>query len=684
MTKPLLIEIGVEELPAIPFLKELPNIEKKWMDILEENSFECSFEFFYTPRRLVLWHESFLLKQNDTKKELFGAPVEIAFKDGKPTNAAIGFAKKCGVNVGDLGKIKKENKEVLYYQKDIKGKDAKELLGQMVDRFIKSLNFGKSMRWGDGKDSFIRPIRWIGCMLGDEYVGFKTFGIESKYFSYGHRALGYEPFAYQVPTEYFTKLKNSGVILFQRKRGEKILSQMEKLEQKHNISIEKDEDLLSEIVAITEYPTALVGSFDEYFLTLPPEVIITSMKEHQRYFPCFDENGKLTNKFIVVSNALCEDNTLVVSGNEKVLKARLSDALFFWDNDIRNGLSNEGLKDVVFLDGLGSLYDKTKREERIGAYLAQKYLSKLKVELPQLKDEEIMKLLQKSISLSKADLLSEMVYEFTELQGLMGYYYAKAAKENEFLSLALKEQYLPDSTDGDLPSCIFSSIVALCYKLDLLMALFSVNKIPTGTKDPFALRRAVVGVLKIVTTYKLPFNIKSDFDTLLSIYDNVDISKLEEFVIERMYSFFDVNPSVLKAVLQSGERGILKISQKVEALDNIVKSSQFKESFTTFKRVANIIKNIDTNQSLHVEESLFENPQENALYNGFIEIKNNSFDTYEEKLDALFGLKALIDDFFDNVMVNVDDEDLKNNRQNLLGTIYQEFKSIADIKEITI
>lgn len=684
MIKPLLIEIGVEELPAVPFLKELPNIEKKWLKILEENSLKCAFEFFYTPRRLVLWHENFLLKQPDSFEEMFGAPKDIAFKDDKPTQAALSFAKKCGVDVEYLEFKDKNSKEVLYYKKEIKGLNSKEILGDMVKSFLDSLNFGKSMRWGEGEDSFIRPIRWLGCMLGDEYVGFQAYGVDTKYFSYGHRALGYEPFAYQTPTEYFAKLENSGVILFQKKRKTIILKQMEELELKHDIKIEKDEYLLNEVVAITEYPTSLVGRFDEHFLTLPPEVIVTSMKEHQRYFSCLDKNGRLTNRFIVISNALCEDKTLVVEGNEKVLRARLSDALFFWDNDLRNGLNSKGLKDVVFFDGLGSVFDKVKREERIGAYLGQKYMTRLKEELSHLKEEEILSLLDRTISLSKADLLSEMVYEFTELEGLMGYYYAKANKEDEFLALALKEQYLPNSLSAQLPSSIFSAIVAMCYKLDSLMALFSINKVPTGTKDPYALRRAVVGVLKIVLKYKLPFDIKNDFSTLLSIYDDFKIDKLEDFVIERMYSFFDVNPSVLKAVLQSNEREVLKIAQKVDALNCIVKSSEFKQSFTTFKRVANIIENVDIEQTLNIDESLFESIEEKALHEGFLKVKNSPFETYEERLDSLFGLKNLIDNFFDNVMVNVDSQPLKTNRQNLLGVIYQEFKSIADIKEITI
>ncbi len=683
MTKPLLIEIGVEELPAIPFLKELPNIEKKWLDILEKNALKCDFDFFYTPRRLVIWSEHFLLKQADSFEEFFGAPLEIAYKDEEPTNAALGFARKCGVDISEIKSAKKGSKEVLYYKKSIKGKESKELLGDMVDAFLKNLNFGKSMRWGEEKDSFIRPIRWLSCSLGDKHVDFELFGVKTQKLSFGHRALGYESFEYKDAKEYFEKLTNKGVILFQDDRKKIILDQMEELEKKHKISIEKDQNLLDEVIAITEYPKALLGKFSEHFLTLPPEVIITSMKEHQRYFPCF-ENGKLTNKFIVVSNSLSKDGSLIVDGNERVLHARLSDGLFFWENDIKNGLSTKGLENVVFLDGLGSLFDKAKREEGIGEYLAKKYILNLSKELPKLKEDEILALLDKTISLSKADLLSEMVYEFTELQGLMGYYYAKVANEDQMLALGLKEQYLPDAGDGKLPSKVFSSIVALSHKIDTLMALFSINKIPTGTKDPFALRRAVVGIIKIVLEYELGFDIDKDFANIASNYNTFDMQKLQDFVIERMYSHFEVNPSVLKAVLESGEKDILKISQKVKALEHLVKSKAFKEGFSTFKRVANIIKNVDTNQDLNINENLLQEEQEKALYKEFKSIKEKSFASYEENLDALFGLKKHIDNFFDNVMVNVEDEKLKQNRQNLIGKIYQEFKQIADIKEISI
>ena len=348
MIKPLLIEIGVEELPAVPFLKELPNIDKKWLTILENNALACEFKFYYTPRRLVLWHNKFPTSQENRVEELFGAPVTVAYKNGEPTPAANGFAKKCGVSLEEIGRATKNGKEVLYFKKEIEGKNSKALIGNMIEEFISKLNFGKSMRWGSYEKSFIRPIRWIGAMLGDEHVPFKVYNVESKYFSYPHRTISYEPFAYDFAGDYFKKLEKGGVVLYQSKRKEMVLEQFKVIEKDNNIEIDIDAELLAEIVAITESPTALIGTFDEEFLRLPSEVIITSMKEHQRYFPVF-KDGKITNKFIVVSNAICDDYTLIVKGNEKVLRARLSDGLFFYDNDLRDGLSFSGLKNVVFL-----------------------------------------------------------------------------------------------------------------------------------------------------------------------------------------------------------------------------------------------------------------------------------------------------------------------------------------------
>lgn len=683
MIKPLLIEIGVEELPAIPFLKELPNIEKLWLDILEKNALACDFEFYYTPRRLVLWHSAFPTQQASREEEFFGAPLSVALKEGEPTAAALGFAKKCGVEFSEVTHTLKEGKEVLYYKKSIAGSEAKALLREMIEAFIKGLNFGKSMRWGFLEESFIRPIRWIGCMLGDEHVSFSLFGVESTPFSYPHRTISYEPFAYMFAGDYFERLSERGVVLYPNIRKEIILTDFAVIEKNEGVSIEIDEDLLNEVIAITESPKALIGSFEERFLRLPPEVIITSMKENQRYFPVF-KDGKLTNRFIVVSNAISDDYDLIVRGNEKVLRARLSDALFFLDNDLKRGLSYEGLKDITYLDGLGSLYDKEVRENAIALFLVAKYEAMLLKSTPRLNASTLKALMERSIMLSKADLLSEMVYEFTELQGLMGHYYANAFGEDELLALALKEQYLPNSEESALPSTLFSSIVALSYKLDSLIALFSIDKIPTGAKDPYALRRAVNGIIKIVLEQKIAFDIHADLKALAHNYKDFDFDILETFFLERLYQFFDVNPSIVKAVMSSGERDIVKMALKIKALASITQTEDFKQSVSTFKRVANIIKNIDLNADLHVNEALFDNAYEKPLYQAFKAVVSVKYETYEENLDALFGLKSDIDAFFDNVMVNAEDINVKTNRQNLIAQIYMAFRSIADIKEISI
>lgn len=671
MTKPLLIEIGVEELPAIPFLNELPNIEKKWSDILQQNKLLSDFDFFYTPRRMVFWHREFASKQEDSMQEQFGAPVAIAFKEGEPTPAAIGFAKKCGVNVEELGRAQKGKSEVLYYKKEVKGEESKDLLNSMINDLIKKLNFGKSMKWGEQKESFIRPIRSLCVMLGEELIGTELFGVSSAKASFGHRMVSYDPFTFDFAGDYFCKLDKNGVILYPSEREKLILEQMREIEKAHGVKIEIDEELLNEIVAITEYPTALLGTFDEEFLELPEEVIVTSMKEHQRYFAVYKDD-KLTNNFIVVSNSKTENFEHVIAGNEKVLRPRLADAMFFYKNDLRNGLDNEGLKNIVFVEGLGSMHDKLLREANIADFIANLY---------GIQEKE---LLNKAVMLSKADLLSEMVYEFTELQGLMGYYYAKAAGEEELLYTALKEQYLPDGEESELPSNVFSACVAISYKLDNLLGLFSIKKIPTGSRDPFGLRRAAAGIVKIACEHKLAFDFKEIVTKLSPNYEGLDIKQLIDFYNERLFKIFDVNPSVLKAVLGSGESNIYKISQKLDALNPIVQSSDYKEISSTFKRVANIIKDIDTENELEIKSTLFEEDAEKSLFDAYMTVVKQEFETYDEELDALFGLKPQLDEFFDNVFVNHENEKIRTNRKNLIGLVYQAFRNIADIKEITI
>ncbi len=682
MTQALLIEIGVEELPAIPLLKIVSSIEKSWENILEEYKLSCDFEFVYTPRRLVLRHTDIAVKQADSTVEFFGPPIAAALKDGVPTKAAEGFASKCGVSFGELGRGEKNGKEVLYFKKEEKGSETISLLQEMLEKWIASMSFGKMMRWGARTDEYIRPIRWLQVRMNDASVSVELFGVHSDIKTYVHRMVTYD--AIEVPTigQYESILDECAVMLHPKKRESKILTEFDALEETYNIIIERDRELLAEVVAITENPKALIGTFDELFLELPPEVIITSMKEHQRYFPVF-ENGKIANKFVVVSNAYTNDYSKVVAGNERVLKPRLADGLFFYKNDLKNGLSTDGLEKVQFIDGLGTLADKITRENNIAIRLLALYMDRVESGTGQ-SSAVLEKAIDRAVNLAKADLMSEMVYEFTELQGLMGYYYAKALGEDELVYTAIKEQYMPVGEGADLPSSVFSSIVAMSIKLDTLFGLFSVGKIPTGSKDPFALRRAVNGIVRIVTEYDLTFNIDDIIMLLKSNYDDFDTNLLSEFIIERINKSLDANPSVIAAVLASGERDINEIAKKVAALNEIVSSDTFKEQFTTFKRVANISKDIDLESSLEIDISLFKEDAEVTLYNAYEKVINSTYSDYNEELEALFGLKRELDGYFDDVLVNTEDEVLKINRLHTIGSIFKTFRSIADIKEISV
>lgn len=678
MLKPLLIEIGVEELPAVPLLKELAEIEKKWVAVLEKNALLGEFEFYYTPRRLVLWHREFKTRQDDRIEEFYGAPVEMAIKEGVPTPAALGFAKKCGVEFDQLSRAEKGGKEVLYFSRSVAGKASSEILGEMIEQWIKSLNFGKSMRWGSSHESFIRPIRWVNVMLGETLVDTELFGVRSSAETYVHRISHFKAKKVESIHHYFDLLNEGSVELYPQIRRESILKNFAKLESEHGITIEIDEDLLDEVVAITEHPTPLLGSFDESFLELPPEVIITSMKEHQRYFPVFKE-GKLINAFVVVSNALTDDFSHVIEGNQRVLRPRLSDALFFYRNDLKKGLSTAGLEKVVFMNGLGTLAEKIKREKVVATTIANLIYDNINPDH-----------LERAMELAKADLMSEMVYEFTELQGLMGHYYALALGESAEVATAIKEQYLPTGEESALPSTMLSAIVAMSMKLDTLIGMFSIGEIPTGSRDPFALRRAVNGIIKIAVAHQIPLNFSTLIDQLSSIYPKEKAYKknIETFIIERLAgAYVGVNPSIIQSVVAKDahvELDLLEIDRKIRAVATIASSDTFVEAFSTFKRVSNILKDEAMDKGFSVNEALFENDAERDLYVVASTVLSTTYETLEERLDALFALKAPLDTFFDNVMVNAEDLSVRANRKALVGLIYAEIYSIADIKNITL
>jgi glycyl-tRNA synthetase beta chain len=666
-----LIEIGLEELPAEPLLKEVKNIETKWGTILEKFNLSTGFQFFYTPRRLVFWHREFLAQQPNQIIELFGAPISIAYKNGVLTKAGESFAKKCGISVEDLTSIEKDGKEVLYYKYEEAGKSIDEVLETMIFELLNSLNFGKSMRWGSGEFSFIRPIHSIVSMFGDRNIPLKVFGVESKAETFGHRSGKREPIFLTHTGDYFCNLPKDGVMVKQSERELTILKQFKDLEKSENIKIEVDGDLLNEVVALTEEPNSLLGTFDDKFLSLPKEVIITSMKTHQRYFPVF-KDGELTNKFVVVSNALTDDFSNIVSGNERVLRARLSDALFFYENDIKKGLHSDGLEKVVFVEGLGSIADKVEREFQIAKSLQDHFHFKASENL------------ERAVKLAKNDLLTEMVYEFPELQGLMGSYYAEKQGEHKTVITAIREQYFPIGENGELPSSGVSMILALSHKLDLLFGLFSIGHIPTGSRDPFGLRRAVNGIIKIVNNEASSFDLKDIFEDVKDQYKVFDFSKLEEFFYERVYSYYgDINPSIIKSVLLV-EKELKKIDEKVKTVLTLTKSEDFDEKLSTFKRVANILK--DENVAIFEKPKieLFVEKAEFDLLSQFEHIENRKFESEFSKIEAIFELKPHLDNFFNSVMVNAPEENIRLNRKSLMAVIYKKLIEVADIREISI
>ena len=610
----------------------------------------------------------------------------------------------------------KDGKQVLYVRKLQAGLESKQVLAEVVATFVRSLHFGKSMRWGEVEESFIRPIRNIMILLDGESItteaDSKMFGQNSLAATLLHRS--YKPKAHDLLESnvdntalaqeawvkitgldaYLDKLKNGGVILSADERKERILAQIGVIESTHQVQVKLDSALLEQIVAITEYPTALLGSFEERFLTLPEEVITTSMKEHQKYFSVY-KDGRLYQGFIVVANALCDDFSTIISGNERVLKARLSDAEFFYNNDIATPLDKAPLAQVAYIQGLGSMLDKVGREERVGAYLARLW-------------GQDSGLITQALAYAKVDLLSEMVGEFPELQGIMGYYYALAQGFSQDLAQAIKEQYLPSGEDSVLPSNKISAIVALSGKLESLLGLFSLGTIPSGSKDPFALRRAANGVVKIVLEWDLAFDVKQILADLAKecgyAISQENLARLQDFIIERLESILDIPAQIFRSASRGLSTNLCTIASNAKALESLLARDDRETLIAVFKRVANITKDMqpsdlvaqsaqkldsnDINALLGtINVSLLTQPEQ-ALYTKLRAIdsaKHSGNLTHSsDRLAALFDLQDVLEEFFAKVLVNDEDLALRHNRKLLLYVIYAEFCTIGDLKELAI
>lgn len=689
----LLIEIFTEELPAIPLLKNLNNIEESWKKILQTYKLETHFDFFYTPRRLTLLHNDFAIKQPNVQLKVYGPPITLAYdSNGNPTKAMDSFLQKNNITSSMTTTTIKDNKEVLFYEKEVMGLESKEILEEMVIAWLKSMQFGKSMRWGDCQESFIRPIRNICILLDGNLISCNAYNMKSSNCIYAHRQAKDAQNTskkYNITSieSYLNFLAQNGVILQQEKRKELILQQIQEIEKANNVRVELDNDLLQEIVAITECPQALLGSFEDRFLKIPKEMIITSMKENQRYFSVY-KDMQLFNGFVMVGNAFGGDLNLIIKGNEKVLRARLEDAMFFYTQDMQSNMAFGNLDTISFMEGAGSLSDKIIREQK----LARDIIALLNAKHKHYNDNDISLIMQ-ALQYAKCDLLSQSVGEFPELQGIMGAYFAHEMGMDKEICLALRQQYLPNGTNATLPSSKISALVNIANKLDTIFTLFNIGKIPSGSKDPFALRRQAIAILRISHQFNFDINMQELCNLAVKTYPNIKQEVLASFMSERIYGIFPgVNPSIVRCVLLM-QFGIAQSFDKILALSIYFESVDIKSVIGTFKRVANILNDKKLDRDIEINLSLFE-PSEQRLYNNLMSYENAKnqvskegtldSEAYLAQIQTLFQLKSDLDSVFDNVLILTDNIELRTNRVNLIALVFRAFMEFGDMREIAI
>ena len=685
-----LLEIGVEELPARFVKTTLAQMEKYVSEKLNEKRIPFDeMKFYSTPRRLVLLIEGLPERQEDLEKEVKGPSKKIAFdEEGNPTKALEGFMKGQGVALEDISTREHNNVEYIFANKIEKGRSVEEILKDSMPDMIKSISFPKSMKWGGKNLRFARPIRWLLSLFNDRVLEFNLEGIVAANITRGHRFLGSSHIEIDNIDEYFTALKDNYVMVDRNERKEKIKYGCEKLAREKGGNLLFDEELLDEITNIVEYPTPMIGRIKEEYLDLPKEVLITPMKEHQRYFPVVDDKGRLLPYFITVRNGNEEYLDIVVKGNEKVLGARLEDAKFFYYEDIKQPLENyvEDLKDIVFQEKLGTLYDKTMRVQK----LAGKIGSYLEV------GEETKKNIERAGYLSKADLVTNMVGEFSELQGIMGREYAAESGENEITSLAIYEQYLPRFSNDELPTTTAGAILSIGDKLDTIAGIFAIGIQPTGSQDPYGLRRQALGIINIILDKKLNLSLEELVDFALYIYveENglaFDYYKVKDEIlnffdgrIKNMFIDMGIRYDVVEAILGTDIDDVFDLKLRADKLNLWLDKEGLSEVLSAFNRVKTLAEKAETDE---VKRELLVEEEEIKLYETFNSVEEKVKDSlnckeYDKALDYMVSLKGPIDQFFDNVMVMVEDEELKNNRLGLVKQISNTMLLICDLSKI--
>ncbi len=683
MAKDLLFEIGTEEIPArfmAGALSQLENIARNKFDELRVGYRDI--QVLGTPRRLALIVRDVVEEQADKNSENKGPSIKIAFDANHlPTKAAQGFARGQGVDPADL--VVKDG--YVYALVHEVGKPVVNLLPEILSNIIDSLNFPKNMRWADFDRKFVRPIRWIVALFGSEVIPFTIEKVATGNVTRGHRFLSKGELIVISVDDYFTVLQENYVMVNQEERRSVIREQVQEIALSQGGTATIDEDLLEEVIYLVEYPTALCGRFEEKYLSLPPEAVITPMREHQRYFPVVSKDGKLLPVFITVRNGAAEHIDIVRHGNERVLKARLADAQFFFEEDKKIKLIDrlDKLKTIVFQEGLGTVYDKTIRIEHLALAIA-KFIGA----------ENVNRIIERSAKLAKADLVTGMVCEFTELQGTMGKEYALLNGEQPEVAQAIFEHYLPRFAGDILPESVAGKMISIADKLDNIVATFSRGLIPTGSQDPYALRRQALGIVNILidSSYHVSMNamLVQTMDLLGIVPENrekllIEIQEFFRLRIKNVLADENIRYDFVDAVMGISVDDVYDTWLRAKAMANDGGSVEMQKAVQAFTRVGNLVKNVTEVQA--IDESLFTVDEERALYFAYKDAYED-IQSMTERNDYCGILKAMIkmtepiDAFFGTVMVMVEDIAVKNNRLALLKRITDLTTNVADLSKI--
>ncbi|MDH5099616.1 glycine--tRNA ligase subunit beta [Lactobacillus kefiranofaciens] len=686
MAKDYLFEIGTEEMPAHVVPRSVKQLADRTRKFLKENGLKFKdIKTFSTPRRLTILVEDLAEKQDDIDEVKKGPAKKIAQdKDGYWTKAAQGFARGQGMTTDDIYFEELKGTEYAYVHVQKEGKKASDILLGMSD-IVKAMTFPTKMRWDSNDFEFVRPIHWLVSLFGNDVIPVKILDITAGRKTEGHRFLG-DSVVLANADDYEDALKDQYVIADAEERKDMIVNQMNELVKQNNWEIKPDRDLLEEVTYLVEYPTVFAGSFDKKYLNIPDEVLITSMKDNQRYFEVYDENGKLINHFIAVRNGNKDYLDNVISGNEKVLVARLDDAQFFYDEDRKYPLSHfvDRLKNVSFHDKIGSMAEKMQRVRMIGDYLAKRW------NLP----ESVITDFDRASELYKFDLVTQMVGEFAELQGVMGMHYARLAGENEDVAVAIKEHYMPTTAEGELPTTTVGSLLSIADKIDTIVTFFGAGMIPTSSNDPYALRRYAYGIVRILLNEKwsLPFN--EVLPEIIKMLNGVTPAKLPkgdadqeiaDFIRDRVKQYLQKNKfkyDIIDAVLASSQQDPSQILAAANVLQLHHDDDEFKPVVESLTRIDNILKKAKFKGGIEVDESLFDDNSEKELYVGVQNLQD--IEDLADLYQGFVQLQPVIDQYFDTNMIMAKDENVKNNRLAQLSVVSELADRLGDLSKLVI